>query len=200
MKLVIATHNPGKAHEISAIIRNLPLEYLTLKEAGLSQDIAETGDTYAANALLKAAFAAHATGLPALGDDSGLEVEALEGRPGLHSARYAPTTPKRWTKLLAELKDVPWEKRSARFVCVIALAAPNREPITVEGECRGLIAFEPKGEGGFGYDPLFYLPEYDCTLAELDEEVKNCVSHRARAVLKAKEVLRGWFRGTQSED
>jgi XTP/dITP diphosphohydrolase len=193
MKVVIATHNAGKAREISAIIRDLPLEYLTLKEAGFSQDIAETGDTYAANALLKATIAARALGLPALGDDSGLEVDALGGRPGLHSARYAPTTPERWAKLLAELKDVPWEKRSARFVCVVALAAPNREPITVEGECRGLIAFEPKGEGGFGYDPLFYMPDCNCTMAELDDEVKNRVSHRGRAVLKAKEVLREWL-------
>ena len=193
MKLIIATHNSGKAREIGEILGDLPLQCLTLPEAGFSQDIAETGDSYAANALLKAAFTARATGLLALGDDSGLEVEALGGRPGLHSARYAPTTPERWAKLLSELKDVPWEKRTACFRCVIALAAPNRDPVTVEGVCRGLITFEPKGDGGFGYDPLFFIPEYGCTMAELPEAVKNRISHRARALLKAKEVLREWL-------
>ena len=193
MKLIIATHNPGKAHEIGEILGDLPLQCLTLTEAGISQDIAETGDSYAANALFKATFTTRATGLPALGDDSGLEVEALGGRPGLLSARYAPTTPERWAKLLFELKDVPWEKRAARFRCAIALAAPNRDPLTVEGVCEGLIAFEPKGEGGFGYDPLFYLPDQDCTMAELPEEVKNRVSHRGRALLKAKQILTDWL-------
>ena len=193
MKLIIATHNSGKAREIGEILANLPLEYLTLTEAGLSQDIAETGDSYAANALLKATFTARATGLPALGDDSGLEVDALGGRPGLHSARYAPTTPQRWAKLLSELKDVPWEKRTARFRCVIALAAPERDSVTVEGVCEGRMAFEPKGEGGFGYDPLFYLPDHGCTMAELPDEVKNRVSHRGRAMLKAKAILVEWL-------
>jgi XTP/dITP diphosphohydrolase len=177
-KLLIATHNPGKMREIRQILEDLPLVCLSLTEAAIPQDIAETGDTYAANALLKAEFAAQTSGLPALGDDSGLEVDALGGRPGLYSARYAPTQPERWAKLLAELKDVPWEQRTARFRCVVALVAPGRETQIVEGICEGFIGFELKGSGGFGYDPLFYIPEFSCTMAELDEEPKNRVSHR----------------------
>lgn len=193
-KLLIATHNPGKLREISQILStsDFPLVCLSLTEANIPQDIAETGDTYAANALLKAEFAAQTSGLPSLGDDSGLELDALGGRPGLYSARYAPTQPERWAKLLAELKDVPWEKRTACFRCVIALVAPGRETQIVEGRCEGFIGFELKGTGGFGYDPLFYVPEFNCTMAELDEDVKNRISHRGRAVLKAKEVLKEW--------
>jgi XTP/dITP diphosphohydrolase len=193
MLLIIASHNPGKVREIEAILSELPIECRSLDALGISQDIEETGDSYAANALLKANFARHNAQLPALGDDSGLEVDALGGRPGLHSARYAPTVKARWEKLLGELKEVPWEQRTARFRCVVALAAPGREPQVVEGVCEGFITFEPKGDGGFGYDPLFYLPEFGCTMAELSNPVKNRVSHRGQAVLKAKEVLRGWL-------
>ncbi len=193
MKLLIATQNPGKLREISEIIGDLPITYQSLTDVGIKEDVAETGDTYAANALIKANFATQATGLVALGDDSGLEVDALGGRPGLYSARYASSVPERWAKLLGELKDVPWVQRTARFVCVMAITAPNREPIIVEGECRGLITFEPKGTNGFGYDPLFYLPDYGCTMAELPEDVKNRVSHRGVAAMKAKAaLLEGW--------
>jgi XTP/dITP diphosphohydrolase len=188
-KLVIASQNPGKTREITQILDDLPLTCLSLPALGISEDVEETGDSYAANALLKAEFASRCTGLAALGDDSGLEVAALGGRPGLYTARYAPSVPERWARLLGELKDVPWEARGARFVCVIALSLPGQAPVILEGECRGLIAFEPRGAGGFGYDPLFFLPDYGCTMAELDEPVKNRVSHRARAVLKAKEFL-----------
>jgi XTP/dITP diphosphohydrolase len=191
-QLLIATQNPGKTREISHILAGLPFACVSLVDLGIKEDIEETGDTYAANALLKANFALQTTGLPALGDDSGLEVDALGGRPGLHTARYAPTNPERWAKLLGELKDVPWEKRTARFVCVIALAAPGREPQFVEGACHGIIGLEPKGQGGFGYDPLFFVPEYNCTMAELPDDVKNRISHRGQAVLKAREVLEGW--------
>lgn len=194
MNLIIATHNPGKVREIAAILGTLPIECKSLDDLGISQEVEETGDSYAANALLKAAFATHTAHLPALGDDSGLEVEVLGGRPGLHSARYAPTVHERRVKLLDELKNVPWERRAARFRCIVALTAPGRDPQVVEGVCEGLIAFEPKGSGGFGYDPLFYLPEFGCTMAELSDTVKNQVSHRGRAVLKAREVLRGWSR------
>lgn len=188
-KLVIATQNPGKTREIAQILADLPLSCLSLQALGISEDVDETETTYGGNALLKADFASRRTGLPALGDDSGLEVAALDGRPGIYTARYAPSVPERWAKLLGELKDVPWERRTARFVCAIALSLPGREPIIVEGECQGLIALEPKGQGGFGYDPLFYMPEFGCTMAELDEAVKNRVSHRGRAVLKAREAL-----------
>jgi XTP/dITP diphosphohydrolase len=184
-KLLIATHNPGKTREIREILTDLPLACLSLNEVGIVEDIEETGTTYAENALLKANFAHKATGLPALGDDSGLEVDALGGRPGLHTARYAPTNPERWAKLLGELRDVPWEQRTARFVCVIALVDANGQTQLVEGACEGVIGFEPKGQGGFGYDPLFYVPDYGCTMAELSEDIKNDISHRGRAVLKA---------------
>lgn len=192
-KLLIATHNPGKTREIAEILADLPIRCLSLAEAGIKEDIEETGATYAENALLKANFALQTTGLPALGDDSGLEVDALGGRPGLHTARYAPTNPERWAKLLGELKDVPWEQRTARFVCVIALVAEAGHSQIVEGTCEGIIGLEPKGQGGFGYDPLFYVPEFSCTMAELSDAVKNRISHRGRAVLKAKEVLEGWL-------
>jgi XTP/dITP diphosphohydrolase len=193
-QLIIATHNPGKTREIREILAGLPLACLSLKEFGIVKDIEETGTTYEANALLKARFAAQTTGLLSLGDDSGLEVAALGGRPGLHTARYAPTNPERWAKLLGELKDVPWEGRAARFVCVIALVSPGGQTQVVEGTCDGIIGLEPKGEGGFGYDPLFYMPEFGCTMAELSDEVKNQISHRGRAVLKAREVLEGWLK------
>jgi XTP/dITP diphosphohydrolase len=193
-QLLIATNNLGKLREIRQILNtpDFSLDCLSLTEVGIAQEIAETGDTYAANALLKAEFAARTSGLPSLGDDSGLEVDALGGRPGLYSARYAPTQPERWTKLLSELKDVPWEKRTATFRCVVALVAPGHETQIVEGNCTGYIGFELKGSGGFGYDPLFFMPEFNCTMAELEEETKNRVSHRGRAVLKAKEILREW--------
>ena len=191
-KLLIATHNPGKIREISQILADLPFACLSLQAAGITEDVAETGETYAANALLKANFASRLAGRPALGDDSGLEVGALGGRPGLQTARYAATNPERWAKLLGEMEGIPWERRTARFVCAIALAAPGRAPAIVEGTCEGIINFEPRGLGGFGYDPLFYLPDYGCTMAELDDEVKNRVSHRARAALKARDILKEW--------
>lgn len=197
LKLLIATHNPGKVAEIGALLNGLPLEYFSLNDVGILQEIAETGDTYAANALLKAVFARRAAGLTALADDSGLEVDVLGGRPGLHTARYAgpdATHTDRWAKLLDELRGIPWEKRTARFRCTVALAAPGREPLTVEGTCEGLIAFEPSGSGGFGYDPLFFIAEHNCTMAELSEEVKNRISHRARAMQKARAVLLEWLK------
>lgn len=195
-KLLIATHNAGKVKEIGALLDDLPLDYLSLDDAGISQEVPETGDTYAVNALLKATFACRATGLTTLADDSGLEVDALGGRPGLRTARYAgpnATNAERWAKLLAELKDVPWERRIARFRCAVALAAPDREPQAVDGACEGIITFAPSGSGGFGYDPLFFMPEHDCTMAELSDEVKNQISHRARAAHKAKTVIVEWL-------
>ena len=195
-KLLIATHNPGKVREIGALLNDLPIDYLSLDDAGISQEVAEMGDTYAANALLKAAFACRATGLTTVADDSGLEVDALGGHPGLHTARYAgpnATNAERWAKLLAELKDVPWEKRTARFRCTVALAAPDREPRVFDGVCEGFIAFAPSGSGGFGYDPIFFMPEHNCTMAELSDDVKNQISHRARAVHKAKAVIMEWL-------
>jgi len=195
-KLLVATRNPGKMRELRILFSDLPVAVLTLDEAGMNEETAETGDTYAANALLKANAAYQATGLLSLGDDSGLEVDALGGRPGLYSARYGEGTltwPERRAKLLGELEGVPEEKRTARFRCAIALCAPGQPPTTLEGVCEGRIAFAPAGSGGFGYDPIFYLPDYGCTMAELDEEAKNQISHRGRAAQKAKAVLMEWL-------
>lgn len=195
-KLLVATRNPGKIRELRALFSDLPVDYLTLDEAGVKDEVAETGDTYAANALLKANAAYQATGLLSLGDDSGVEVDALGGRPGLYSARYGERTltwPERRAKLLGELEGTPEEKRTARFRCVMALCAPGRPPTTVEGVCEGRIALAPAGTGGFGYDPVFYLPDYGCTMAELDEDTKNRISHRGLAARKAKAVLREWL-------
>ncbi|MBI3242780.1 MAG: XTP/dITP diphosphatase [Chloroflexi bacterium] len=198
-KLLIATHNPGKIKEFAAIFDGLAVEYLTLNDAGITEAIPETGDTYAANALLKATAACRATGLLTLADDSGLEVDALGGRPGLYAARYAgpnATNADRWAKLLGELGETQQAGRAARFRCAIALCAPGREPVIVEGVCEGQIAFAPAGTGGFGYDPLFYMPEFGCTMAELDEAIKNQVSHRARAAQKAKAVILEWMQSS----
>jgi XTP/dITP diphosphohydrolase len=197
-KLLIASHNPGKIREFDAIFNHLTVEYLTLNDVGITEPIPETGDSYAANALLKATAACRATGLFTLADDSGLEVDALGGRPGLYAARYAgpnATNADRWAKLLAELGETQQAGRAARFRCAIALAHPSGETQVVEGVCEGQIAFAPAGTGGFGYDPLFYLPEYGCTMAELDEALKNQVSHRARAAQKAKPIILGWLFG-----
>lgn len=195
-KLLIASHNPGKIREFDAIFNHLAVEYLTLNDVGIAESIPETGDSYAANALLKATAACQTTGLLTLADDSGLEVDALGGRPGLYAARYAgptATNADRWAKLLAELGETQQAGRTARFRCAIALCTPGREPVIVEGVCEGQIAFAPAGTGGFGYDPLFYMPEFGCTMAELDEAIKNQVSHRARAAQKAKAVILEWL-------
>ena len=195
-KLLIATHNPGKMREFEAIFNHLAVEYLTLNDVGITESIPETGDSYAANALLKATAACQAAGLLTLADDSGLEVDALGGRPGLYAARYAgpnAANADRWAKLLAELGETPQAERTARFRCAIALAHPSGETRVVEGVCEGQIAFALAGTGGFGYDPLFYMPEFGCTMAELDEAIKNQVSHRARAAQKAKPIILKWL-------
>ena len=193
MNLLLATNNKGKLRELSQLFSDLPLNCITLHNAGLDAEVEETEPTYSGNALLKATFFHSASRLPTLADDSGLEVDALDGHPGVRTARYAgpnATNGDRWTKLLNEMKDVPEEKRTARFICVIALVTQGLPPITVEGVCEGRIAFAPSGNGGFGYDPLFFLPEHNCTMAELDETIKNKISHRARAAMKAKEAIR----------
>jgi XTP/dITP diphosphohydrolase len=185
MKLLIATRNPGKVKEYQELLAGLPLELTYPAQEGLDIEVAETGNSFAENARLKAAAYARASGLLTLADDSGLEVDALGGEPGIRSARYAgegSSDEDRYQLLLAKLREVPWEKRTARFRCVIAVATPAGQIHTAEGACEGIIAFEPKGEHGFGYDPVFYFPEYGMTMAELPLETKNRISHRARAV------------------
>lgn len=186
-KLLIATNNPGKAHEYEALLQDLPgVEVTFPAREGLALEVPETGETFAENARLKALAFADASGLPTLADDSGLEVDALHGAPGVCSARYSgpgASDADRYRKLLAELADVPSSKRSARFRCVVALALPEGDIYTTEGTCEGEIDFAPRGEFGFGYDPVFVVAGQDGqTMAELAPEVKNRISHRARAL------------------
>lgn len=193
-ELLIATRNAHKVQELAQILVGVPVVLRSLADKGIPDEVEEIGATYAENASLKATTYAGLSGMQSLADDSGLEVDYLGGEPGLRSARYAgegASNQDRIAKLLRNLEGVPWEQRKARFVCVIAIAEPDGAPVLFEGTCEGVIALEPKGKGGFGYDPVFYMPEFGCTMAELPEEVKNRVSHRARAVQAAVPFLLG---------
>ncbi len=192
-KLLLATNNQAKVREYRSLLQDLPYELVTLAEQGINTVVDEVGESLEENARLKATLLADESQLLALADDSGLEVDALGGEPGRFSARYAgenASDKDRVNYLLLKLKDVPWEKRTARFRCVIAIAIPDGEVEFCSGECQGFITFEPKGEQGFGYDPIFYLPELDKTMAELPPEIKNQVSHRGQAAQKAYHLLR----------
>jgi len=191
-KLLLATNNQAKVREYRSLLRNLPYELVTLAEQGITTVVSEAGESLEENARLKAMVLAAQSQLLALADDSGLEVDALGGEPGRLSARYAgegASDRDRVNYLLSRLKGVPWEQRSARFRCVIAIATPEGEMEFCSGECRGFITLEPRGEQGFGYDPVFYLPELGKTMAELPLEIKNQVSHRGQAVRKVYQVL-----------
>jgi XTP/dITP diphosphohydrolase len=191
--LLIATRNPGKLREFAQIFADLGMNLRSLDDLGISAEIEETGTTFTANARLKAEGYMHLSGLPALADDSGLEVAALDGAPGVYSARYGGVTgAAQLAYLLQQLEGVPVEARQARFVCVIALARPGGTTEFVEGTLSGEIAPAPRGTGGFGYDPVFYLPEAGKTLAELPPEHKNAISHRAAAARAARAVLLRW--------
>jgi len=192
-KLLLATNNQGKVHEYKSLFKNIPLELVTLAEQGITTVVDEVGRSLEANAKLKATILAAESQLLALADDSGLEVDALGGEPGPLSARYAgegASDRDGVSYLLSRLKDVPWEKRSACFRCIIAVAAPSGEVVLCSGECRGFITFEPRGDQGFGYDPVFYIPDLDKTMAELPPEIKNRVSHRWQAAGKVYQVLK----------
>ena len=191
-KLLMATNNQAKVREYRSLLRNLPYELVTLAEQGITTVVSEAGESLEENARLKATVLAAQSQLLALADDSGLEVDALGGEPGRLSARYAgegASDRDRVNYLLSRLKGVPWEQRSARFRCVIAIATPEGEVEFCSGECRGFITLEPRGEQGFGYDPVFYLPELGKTMAELPLEIKNQVSHRGQAARKVYQVL-----------
>ncbi|MEZ4555150.1 MAG: XTP/dITP diphosphatase [Caldilineaceae bacterium] len=190
--LLIATHNQGKLREYRALLADLPLKVVNLDEAGVDFDVDETGTTFAENALLKARAYAAATGLLTWADDSGLEVDALDGAPGVYSARYAgpdATDEDRYRKLLRTLAALPDAPRTARFRCVVALVAPDGAAYTTDGICPGVIIDEPRGSHGFGYDPVFFLPDLGQTMAELPPAAKNRISHRGRAAAAAKTVL-----------
>ncbi len=192
-RLLIATHNKGKVREYKKLLSDLPLEITYLDELGVEEEIEETGSTFEENARIKALGYARLTGMLTWADDSGLEVDALGGRPGVHSARYAgpgASDEDRYRKLLSEMEDVPDEARTARFRSVVAIATPEGKVWTTSGKCEGVIAREPRGHFGFGYDPIFHLPELGKRMAELTPEQKNQISHRGEASRKAKKLLK----------
>ncbi len=190
-KVLLATRNPGKVKEFAFLLRQAPFPLTSLDEEGIQLDVRETGHTLHANAQLKAAAYSGDDRFIVISDDSGLEVDALDGEPGSLSARYGDknTDAERVAFLLSRLQGVPWEKRSALFRCVIAIGMASRIVGLCEDECSGMIAFEPKGERGFGYDPVFHLPELGKTMAELSIEEKGRVSHRGKAARKALQIL-----------
>jgi XTP/dITP diphosphohydrolase len=194
-QLLIATNNAGKLRELQDMLSVLELTVVGLREIGINVDIAETGTTFEANAVIKASEYARLAGIPTLADDSGLVIDHLGGRPGVHSARYAgetATDEDRLQKVLVEMKDA--SERTARFVCVTALAdAVGRVVASVSGTCEGIITQRPRGLSGFGYDPIFLPKGFDKTFAEIDSETKNRISHRANAVAKIIPFLRGFF-------
>lgn len=189
MKLVLATKNPGKLAEIKELVLGLDFALQILTDYPTIGDIPETGNTFIENATIKATTVAKLTGNLAVADDSGLEVQVLNNRPGVLSARYANTDKERILKLLAELKDIPAEKRQARFVCAIAIATPDGKVESIQETCEGIIGFEPKGNHGFGFDPVFYYPPLNKTFAELTRDEKAQISHRGKALSVAKKLL-----------
>lgn len=191
-RLLLATNNQAKVREHRVLLEGIPYEIVTPGELGITLDIDESGKTFEENASLKASAYSSISSLTALADDSGLEVDALGGEPGVLSARYAgegASDKERIEYLLAKLADVPWQERDARFRCVIAIASADGDVTLCQGECPGIIALEPKGEGGFGYDPVFFLPGLGKTMAELSMEQKNEVSHRGKAAREARRIL-----------
>ena len=185
-KLLLATNNQAKVREYSSLLHSIPFELVTLAEQGITTKVSEVGESLEENARLKAIVYASESQLLALADDSGLEVDALGGEPGRLSARFAGENASdrdRVNYLLLRLKGVSWEQRTAYFRCVIAIAIPGSSVEFCYGECGGFITFEPKGEQGFGYDPIFYLPGLERTMAELPLKVKNRVSHRGKAAI-----------------
>jgi len=194
--LVLATKNRGKIREFSRALAGLGLHFLSLHDFPALGPIEENGSTFLENACKKAVVAARYSNLPALADDSGLEVDYLGGAPGVLSARFSGSEgddAANNRKLLRLLAGVPYRDRRARFRCVLAIATPGGSLVTAEGVLEGYIGLEPRGQGGFGYDPLFIVPEYNCTLAELDLETKNRISHRGRALAKLRERLAELF-------
>ncbi|NLI93422.1 MAG: XTP/dITP diphosphatase [Peptococcaceae bacterium] len=192
MQVLLATANQGKVRELEEMLNGKDINVLSLTDFPDLPDIEENGETFAENAMIKARTAASFTGLVTLADDSGLEVDALQGAPGVYSARYAglPKDDERnIDKLLAELQGVSEKERTGRFRCCLAIISPDGTEILTEGSVEGLILGHRKGEGGFGYDPVFYLPELNKTMAELSLEEKNILSHRAQAFRKAVPVL-----------
>ena len=200
-QLLIATGNSGKMREYAGLLQGTPFELVSLRDFGITYEVEETGETFEENAWLKASEYAAISGLLTLADDSGLEVDALSGEPGVHSARYGgdscTSDQERVQLLLKNLEGISWEERGARFRCVIAIAtlakSPQDPPVLItqtEGSVAGMIQYSPQGDDGFAYDPVFYLPSYDKTVAQLPLDVKNKISHRATATQKAVQTLK----------
>lgn len=193
MKIVLATANPGKVREVAEILHDLEIEWIPYASFSGVPPLTEEGTSLRENAAAKAKIAATATGWITLADDSGLEVDALGGAPGVHSSRFLgeeATDSDRIHEILRRLRTYPWHGRTARFRCVVAIARPGGEVTFSEGVCEGYIAWEPRGVAGFGYDPIFYVPEHRKTLAELGPALKNRISHRAKALEGCREVLK----------
>jgi len=191
-KIIIATGNKGKAKEFETLFSPLGYEVLTLHDLEGATDVEETGSTFEENAILKAEALCQQFNTMVIADDSGLMIDALEGRPGVYSARYAgeeKNDDANIDKVLEELKNVPEENRTARFYCALAVAIPGEDTMTVSGTVEGRIANGRQGENGFGYDPIFYVPDLGKMMAELKPEEKNAISHRANALKKLKELL-----------
>ncbi|MBQ8084612.1 MAG: XTP/dITP diphosphatase [Lachnospiraceae bacterium] len=192
-KLIFATGNEGKMKEIRMILGDLDYEILSMKEAGISADIVEDGKTFEENAMIKAKAISKLANCLVLADDSGLEVDYMDKQPGIYSARWMGEDTSydiKNKKIIENLEGVPEEKRTARFVCAVAAAFPDGRVITKRGTIEGIIGYEQRGENGFGYDPIFFLPEYGKTTAELPVEEKNKISHRGRALEQIKEELK----------
>lgn len=192
-QLLIATNNPGKAAELRVLLDGCGWETVTPQELGIALEVEETAETYHDNARLKAVAGMQASGLVTVADDSGLEVQALGGEPGVHSARFlgeGATFAERFAEIERRLAGLPLEQRTCRFVAVVAVADPRTGEVRfAEGEVRGLVASQPRGAGGFGYDPIFWSPEQSATFGELPEHEKAIISHRARAVANARQIL-----------
>lgn len=190
-KVVIATKNKGKVNDFKAIFQPLGYEVASMFDVAPNMEIEETGETFEENAILKAETLAKKLNMIVIADDSGLEIDALGGEPGVYSARYAGDHDDEANiiKVLKKMEHVKDEERTARFVCVLAIAAPNMKTFTVKGTCEGLISKEKRGTNGFGYDPIFYIPEQNKTMAELTAEEKGAISHRGNAIRKLKNQL-----------
>lgn len=194
MRIVVATGNKGKLRELESMLVPMGVEVKPLSDYPGIPEVVEDGETFEENAVKKARAIQEATGEIALADDSGLEVDCLGGAPGVRSARFAGEEKNDRAnneKLLKLLEGVPFSRRKARFRCVVALALPGGKTITTEGICEGVIGTEPVGDKGFGYDPIFIVPDLGLTFSEIDLEVKNCISHRGKALSLAKEAIRG---------
>ena len=192
-KLLLATNNKAKVREYTRLLKGIPYRIVSLEDVGISEQVEETSASFEENAVLKAKRYSELSGLITMADDSGLEVDALGGEPGVRSARYAgekASDEQRIAFLLDKMTNIPWDKRNARFRCVIAIARPGGKTRTCQGTCSGILTFAPLGDNGFGYDPIFYLPDLHRTMAELSMKEKNALSHRGKAAAEARKILR----------